>query len=387
MLRRAASNYIVTPQGTVALVPEPIYVYSSGKPTFFDLSDPQDKKLLLHVKEFAGIVASNETGFAPSQSSSSSYPSGDQSEGQTADGSNLMSSITRIIQMDLSGESALAFTQAFAAGFFFDGLGGTLTMMWDTAVWGWDAVSFAGTYLVSGSDAAFDTEFGKGVTAAGQSMEQAVYSAMEFGQTFFAVMGDLPALLGQSSAALSNETQEVLDQVNVILQELLPQILAELAEIPEQEKATILGKIAGMITFEIALSVGVSVATAGVGAAVSAAAAAGKFCKWARKLNSLLPEPIAKRILPYIAKYIGCFEGPTDVAQYSVQGDLVNVTLAARADLRDQPSEQPLLSHGQWAVIGLGLVVVLSSCGLSRSSKSTQDSEDDPWQVQYRYAA
>jgi hypothetical protein len=78
---------------------------------------------------------------------------------------------------------------------------------------------------------------------------------------------------------------------------------------------------------------------------------------------------------------------PTDVAQYSVQGDLVNVTLAARADLRDQPSEQPLLSHGQWAVIGLGLVVVLSSCGLSRSSKSTQDSEDDPWQVQYRYAA
>ncbi len=210
---------------------------------------------------------------------------------------------------------------------------------------------------------------------------------MEFGQTFFAVMGDLPALLGQSSAALSNETQEVLDQVNVILQELLPQILAELAEIPEQEKATILGKIAGMITFEIALSVGVSVATAGVGAAVSAAAAAGKFCKWARKLNSLLPEPIAKRILPLIAKYIGCFEGPTDVAQYSVQGDLVNVTLAARADLRDQPSEQPLLSHGQWAVIGLGLVVVLSSCGLSRSSKSTQDSEDDPWQVQYRYAA
>ncbi len=142
-----------------------------------------------------------------------------------------------------------------------------------------------------------------------------------------------------------------------------------------------------MVTFEIALSVGVSVATAGAGTAISAAATAGKFCKWARKLNSLLPKPIAKRILPLIAKYIGCFEAETNIASYSVQGDLATVTLAARADLELRPQTRPFLTDGQWAAIGLGLVVALSCSGLQRKSKSDQESDNDPWQVQYHYAA
>ena len=134
-------------------------------------------------------------------------------------------------------------------------------------------------------------------------------------------------------------------------------------------------------------TIGVSVATAGVGAAVSAAAAAGKFCKWARKLNSLLPEPIAKRILPLIAKYIGCFEGPTNVTQYSVQGDLSQVTLAATVDLDAPAQERRFLSDGQWAAVGLGLVVALSCRALSRKAQADQEPEDDPWKVQYHYAA
>ena len=351
------------------------------------LQGAQDKKLLLHVKEFAGIVASNETGFAPAQSAEGSYPSGDQAEGQVADDTSWVNSITRIIQLDLNGETALAFTQAFAAGFAYDGLMGTLSMLWDTATWGWDAVWFAGTYVVGGSDAAFGTEFGQGIVAAGQSMEQSVYAAMEFGQTFYAVANDLPKLLGYASGALSNETQQVLDQVNVVLQELLPQILAELAELPQQEKAAILGQIAGMITYEITLTIGVSVATAGVGAAVSAAAAAGKFCKWAQKLNNILPERIAKPILDKIAKWFGCFEGPTNVTQYSVHGDLSQVTLAATVDLDVPAQERRLLSDGQWAAVGLGLVVALSCRALSRKAQADQEPEDDPWKVQYHYAA
>lgn len=387
IIRRQEFNYIVTPQGSVPLVPQPIYTYTESDPHYFRLSDPEDKALLIKVKEFARIQASNETGSAPSQGSESSYPSDDDSEGAEAGGSDLMTSITKLIQMDMNAENTLAFGKAFAAGFFYDGLGGTATMIWDTAVWGMDALSFAGTYLVSGSDAAFSTDFGQGVVAAGQSLDQALYSAMEFGKTFYAVANDLPVLLGLASGSLSNETQQVLDQVNVILQELLPEILAELAEIPQHEKAAILGQIAGMVTFEIALSVGVSVATAGAGTAISAAAMAGKICKWARKLNSLLPKPIAKRILPLVAKYIGCFEAETNIASYSVHGDLAAVTLAVRADLELRPQTRPFLTDGQWAAIGLGLVVALSCSGLQRKSKSDQESDDDPWQVQYHYAA
>ena len=260
-------------------------------------------------------------------------------------------------------------------------------MLWDTAVWGVDALSFASTYIVSGSDAAFSTDFGQGVAAAGQSMEQSVYSAMEFGKTFYAVANDLPKLLGLAPGALSNETQQVLDQVNVILQELLPQILAELAEIPQQEKAAILGQIAGMVTFEIALSVGVGIATAGASAAVSTAAAAGKLCKWARKLNTLLPKPVAERLLPLIAKYIGCFEAETTVTNYSTHGDLDNVTLAASANLERPAKESRFLSDGQWAAVGLGLVIALSCSGLNRKPKQADESDDDPWKVQYYYAA
>jgi hypothetical protein len=91
--------------------------------------------------------------------------------------------------------------------------------------------------------------------------------------------------------------------------------------------------------------------------------------------------------LELIKKYIGCFEGPTDVAQYSVQGDLVNVTLAASADLNVPASERRFLSDGQWAAVGLGLVVALSCRALGRKSQADQEADDDPWHVQYHYAA
>ena len=197
-------------------------------------------------------------------------------------------SLWEFFQIDLNGKNLKAYLGGFYDGFVNEGAVGTVEGIAAVGEALGAYLYFVGSYWAHlGSDT-----YGVSGTSAGDAIDSATNLAIEYGPVVGQIAKDLPLILSNRREYVSETTRQILEQVDRLLPQILDALKDELAGMSDEQKASMVGKLQGVLTFELALAAG----TAGVGTAASAAAKTGKLARLTDKLSGIFSAKFIRRL-------------------------------------------------------------------------------------------